>query len=135
MARRNLVRLTGGLELFVALSAVAGGFGLMSSRRGDRLGMSPDILAGTPFPDFFIPGLLLFAIVGLGSAAAFVAVAAGSRWAPHISLAVGAVLAGWILVQVALVGYLSPLQPLYLAVGLTIAWLSARWLRAPPATR
>lgn len=130
MTRRNLVRTTGGLELFVALSALGGGYGLLAGPQGEVLGMSTEILEGTPFSNFFIPGLILFVVIGVGAVGAFAAVLASWRYAPFAALAVGLALAGWIAVQVALLGYLSILQPIYFAVGLVLAGLSLRWLTA-----
>lgn len=130
MTRRNLIRATGGLELVVGLSALAGGFALLASPRGEALGMDPGMLEGTPFSDFFIPGLMLLVLIGLGGVGAFAAVLARWRYAPLASFALGLALTGWIAAQVALLGYLSLLQPLYFAAGLVIVGLSLRWMRS-----
>jgi len=48
------------LELFVAFWAFAGGIGMM----GGGLDLPSEWLEGTPFSDYFIPGLILFIVVG-----------------------------------------------------------------------
>ena len=38
------------------LGAVAGGFALASAKDGSGIGFELDLLEGTPFPDFLLPG-------------------------------------------------------------------------------
>jgi hypothetical protein len=60
---RNILIL---LLLFLGLSAIGGGAALIISPSGKLLGGLPlSILAHSPFPDFFIPGIILFIILGL----------------------------------------------------------------------
>jgi hypothetical protein len=94
----------GGLLAAGALAAFAGGFYGMSGAEG----VPREWLDGTPFRSYRIPSLILFVVVGGG-------------------LFVAAV--GWIGVQVAVIGYVSWLQPATACAGalaLVLASLSAR---------
>lgn len=54
------------LLLFLGLSAMGGGLLLIMSPSGKLLGRLPlSILEHSPFPDFLIPGIILFLILGL----------------------------------------------------------------------
>jgi hypothetical protein len=110
----------GILDLFVGLNAVVAGALLAARPSGALLGMSRDVLRGSPFETFLIPGLVLALIVGgsllLGGVLSLRRHALGE----FVSLAGGVVLAGWISVQVALIGYLSLLQPIMFGSGLVI---------------
>jgi hypothetical protein len=59
------------LLVFWGVGAVGGGFFLASAPDGSGMGFDPALLDGTPFPDFLVPGLILF---GLGVAAVLTAV-------------------------------------------------------------
>ena len=62
------------LLAFWGIGAVGGGVALASARDGSNIGFELDLLAGTPFPDFRIPGLILLTV---GVAAVVLAVALG----------------------------------------------------------
>ncbi len=104
----------------VGINAVIGGVGLMIN----GLGMNPSQLDGSPFDSFPIPGLLLAIVVGGATLGAAWAEWARNRHAPMVSLAAGFIVVGWILGQLAMLGYVSPLQPVILGCGLMIAWLA-----------
>ncbi|HLI56018.1 MAG TPA: hypothetical protein VKY26_03190, partial [Actinomycetota bacterium] len=61
-ARRALI----GLELFTGLAAVTGGVLLMVKPDGSLLQARTSALAGSPFHDWLLPGLLLALLVGVG---------------------------------------------------------------------
>ena len=81
--------------------------------------------AGTPFESYLIPG----SISAWPSAAA---AWGGMDHAPPpdraraAAFGAAAVTVSWILAQVAMIGYRSPLQPLVAATGLALAYLAAR---------
>jgi hypothetical protein len=94
------------LHAVVALNAVGGAiYGLTGAE-----GVPLQWLAGTPFATYRVPSLILLAVGGLHGAAS-VAVWRGRRQAGLVSLVAGLVLLGWIVVQVAMIGYVSWLQP------------------------
>jgi hypothetical protein len=104
----------GTLEAAIAVTAIAGGVGLMVN----GLGMPPDTLDGSPFTGFLWPGVILAVAVGGGGFLALVALLARLPMAIETGAAAGAVLVGWIATQVVMLGYISILQPVMAALGL-----------------
>lgn len=115
------------IDLFLAVSAVVGAIGLVVGFMNIPL----SVLQGTPFADFTVPALLLGIVVG-GSAlaAAAIAVFGPRRYETLASAGAGCIAVGWMIVEVALIGLGSWLQPLYLAVGLVIIGLALLLERA-----
>ena len=74
-------------------------------------------------------GLILAVVVGGTLLAAALAQARRARFAPGLSFAAGAILVGWIAIQVAMLGYHSALQPLMFVVGALVLFLA---LARPP---
>lgn len=100
------------LQWFVALNAFGGGaFGLAGAP-----GLPPEWLAGSPFSSYLVPSLVLIVAVGGLHALAAVRAWQGHPRALLLGRAAGVVLLGWIVVQVAIIGYVSWLQP---AMGAT----------------
>lgn len=126
------IRLLAFLLMFLGVSALYGGYSLMADPGGRRLQMSKTILTGTPFHDFFLPGLFLFFGLGIGSLVSLLGFALRSTCSIPCSALAGIALLVWILVQVLLVGYISWLQPFYAFVGAAIAVLAIRAARTQP---
>lgn len=118
------VRLTmGTLAAVCAVNALGGGvYGLMGAEAVPR-----EWLSGTPFHDYLVPSLVLLSVVGgafsLGALAAFRHWAHGWRW----SALAGAVVLGWLAVQVALIGYVSWLQPVMAGAGVVLIAGAGAW--------
>lgn len=119
------------LLVFQGLGAVGGGLALMLGPQGQIIPLSVSMLAGSAFSSYFVPGLILFAVLGLGPLA--VAALAWRRhgWAPFLTLGVGLALLIWLSVQFMIVGYTSdpPIQAVYVGVGLVISVVGAAWWR------
>ena len=64
---KNLLNGLGALQAFIGVGAVAGGLGLALDPSGESVGIPLELLAETPFTTFLIPGIVLFAVNGLGS--------------------------------------------------------------------
>src|SRR5436305_136790 len=109
------------VDLFAAASAIVGAVGLVVG----FMNITLSVLRGTPFTDFTVPALLLGFVVG-GSAlvAAIIAVFGPRRFETLASAAAGCVMAGWMTVEVALIGLDAWLQPAYFAVGLLMIGLA-----------
>jgi hypothetical protein len=109
------------LLLFLAVNAVGGGvYGLAGAE-----GVPRAWLAGSPFRDFRVPGALLIALVGGSCGAAGIALL--RRWGRGrlAALLAGAVLVAWIAAQVAIIGYVSWLQPAVALAGVLVIGLAA----------
>ena len=107
------------LEVFLSLGALGGGAALMLGPRGEIIPLPLSALSGSPFETYFVPGLILFCVLGLCPL-----VAARLTWlrhplAPVAALGVGVTLLVWMAVEIIIVGYSSnpPLQPFYLILG------------------
>jgi len=109
-----------GLELFVAFWAFAGGIGMM----GGGLDLPSEWLEGTPFKNYFIPGLILVVVIGGSMLAASLVVWSRRPFFGPVSLLAGCILVIWIIVQVVLIGYRSWMQPTFFAFGLAVVALA-----------
>ena len=111
--------LLGALLAFGALNAFAGGYYGLSGAEG----VPREWLAGSPFSDYVVPSLVLFVVVGGALALAAIMVFRGHPLARAIACAAAAVLLVWIVVQVAIIGYVSWMQPATFAAGLLMLLL------------
>jgi hypothetical protein len=119
--RRTVLLL--GIEALVGLTAVAGGVLLAAAPDGRLLGADPAVLKGTPFADYFVPGILLALLVGGGG---LVATALTGRKAPYarayaIFYATGVV--AFEGVEYSMIGW-QPLQAVIGALGLAMLLLA-----------
>ena len=112
----------GGLLAFGALNAIGGGYyGLLGAA-----GVPTEWLEGRPFSDYFIPSLILLVVVGGSFVMAAIVVFAGLPIARVAALTAGLVVLGWLAAQVAIIGYVSWMQPTTAIAGvlvLVLAWL------------
>lgn len=107
-----------GLDLVVALSAMYSGARLVVDPTGAAIGLSPSLLAHAPFRDYTVPGIALAAAVGGSAMVAAILLMVRARNAQRASAIAGAILCGWIVVEVAMIRTFHPMQPTLLAVGL-----------------
>jgi hypothetical protein len=114
-------RLLGAVLAFLALNAVAGGFYGLSGAPGVPL----EWLQGSPFSSYIIPSWILLMVVGGSLAIAAFAVLSDLRHGRLLSLAAGTILLFWIGAQVAIIGYVSWMQPATACAGLAILWLAS----------
>jgi hypothetical protein len=120
-----------GLEILLGIGAVAGGIALMAGPHGEILPFPVSALAGSPFADYFVPGAILFTILGLGPLATAALAWRRHPVAPFLAFAVGGALLIWMIVEIVIVGYHDdpPLQPIYLGMGIVITLVGVGWLR------
>ena len=125
MHRKLITRSLGVLELLVGVGAVIGGAALAATPSGALLGMPLNLLDGTPFHTYLVPGLVLCLIVG-GSNLIGGWLALHQSWSTAISAVVGGlILIGWITSQIVLIGYRHPIQLIYLLCGALILLVGA----------
>jgi hypothetical protein len=117
------VRLTlGALLAFGALNAFGGAwYGLAGAK-----GVPTEWLEGSPFSSYFIPSLVLGIVVGGSFLLAAVAVFRRWRSARLLAFGAGAVVLGWLAVQVAIIGYISWMQPTTALAGALILALASQ---------
>jgi hypothetical protein len=116
--RRTLI----AMQAVMALNAFGGAW--------YAIGGAPDVpmqwLRGTPFHDYVIPGVILGAVVGGSQLGAAVCEWRRHRYAKAVSLGASVILLGWIVTQLAMIGYVSILQPIVLAWALGTGALALR---------
>lgn len=131
LARRAVVALC----VFSGVTALGGGFELMAWSGGAPWLPPRALLEHTPFDDFMIPGLILFGAVGLPNVIAAVMGAQRARRAEETMAFAGAMLTGWIVVEMILLRMAHWLQLSYLGVGVATLVLALVLWRERPSTR
>ncbi len=113
---RFMAYLLGAIEAFIGLSAIAGGFRLVSNLNG-----IPDFpiewLTNSPFTNYFIPGLVLLIIIGFGNVLAGIVTFLRKRYTGSIAAALGIFLILYMTIEVLFIGLRNFLQPLYFILG------------------
>jgi hypothetical protein len=120
-ARRVLV----ALELVTGATGLAGGAMLAAVPDGSLLRADPATLAGSPFSDWRMPGVLLAGLVGGGFLLAGWWQWRGYRHARELSMAAGAGLVCFEAAELAWLGF-QPLEAVFAAVGAIIVGLAWR---------
>jgi membrane protein YdbS with pleckstrin-like domain len=99
----------------------------MASPDGSSFGMPLSMLRHTPFTDFLLPGIILFVANGLCSLAVLAALLFKHKYYPWLVIAQGAVLMGWIVIQVGMIPGVHFLHWLFGGIGFVLvvcgAWL------------
>ena len=113
--------------LLQGISGVAGGYALLADPSGGLIGLPLAWLEGTPFSDYFVPGIILFSVLGVCPLVVAWGLWRRRSWAWYGSVLVGTSLAIWILVEIVMIGYqpAPPLQAFYGLLSLVILSLSA----------
>jgi len=113
--------------VLLGLGALAGGIALVSTPDGSVMHFDPRVLAGSPFSDFVVPGLILGGLFGVGSLVVAAIGIARARIAPFLAFAIGCGQMIWIVVEVAIIKEVSFLHPTFFAIGLLIALTAIPW--------
>lgn len=125
MSVKWLRRLIGALAAFVAVTAIGGGIAILVG--ADEF--PSEWLQGTPFADYTVPALLLAVVVGGSSLAAAVLIFSGRRAGATVAAAAGALLAGYVAVEVAVLQQTppgpTPTEIIYFALGVALVVLTA----------
>ena len=143
--RGAAVHLMIALMLLLSVGALGGGAALIVGPNGSLLGLPLGLLAGTPFPDYLIPGTLLFSFLGVYPLVVTYALWRRPawrlpdllnpfrrlHWAWTAGLSVGIVLIVWIVSEMMLAGCCHPLQHLYFWWGVLMVGMAV----LPPVRR
>ena len=126
------------LLFFLGFGGIVSGALLFSAPDGRLMGMSVDLLKESPFPNFLIPGLILFFFVGVFQLFVGYGLVThktwnrlniinpfkGYHWAWTASWVAGVIMLIWIIVETDLLGYINILQPIILIWSLIIITLT-----------
>ncbi|MFZ1305169.1 MAG: hypothetical protein WAR80_04965 [Ferruginibacter sp.] len=127
--KRLLIIPASVLLLFNGIGALYGGYNLMMYPDGSSIQLTPDWLKHTPFTNYFIPGLVLFIFNGLFSMVAFVALFFNHRINPWLIMAQGAILVGWIVIQMLLLQTVYYLHIILGGTGIALLILGYLFLK------
>jgi hypothetical protein len=117
---------------FVGLTAMVSGLMLISRPDGSLIKMPLGLLETSPFSNFLIPGIVLMTMVGMVNCMAAWLMIRRHRARYNWAVLGGAMIGGWIVVQIIMIQSFSWLQFVYLGTGLLIvltAWqLKGKWI-------
>ena len=111
------------LLVFLSLSGLFGIVFLIDPS-GELVEMPLSHLDKLPIDNFFLPGLFLLIVYGIGSSIITYGLLRQLFWATVAGLLLGLVLIGWVTGQIILWGEPAMLQYIYLTVGVAIFLLS-----------
>lgn len=117
------------LLLFNAISALFGGWGLMSDPSGETMEMPLRFLEHSPFENFRVPGVILFITNGIFSLLFAVMVVLKFMNYSWLVIFQGFILIGWLIIQIIMIrDFYGPLHVLYFSVGILL--ISTGWILA-----
>jgi hypothetical protein len=122
------------LLTIIGVGGLVSGAMLFSSPTGELIGLNAEILKGTPFVNFLIPGIILFLCIGIFPVLVSygllkkpawhwteaVNICKKYRWPWTATWAAGVIMLIWITVETAMLGYISFLQPVIAIWGIAI---------------
>jgi uncharacterized BrkB/YihY/UPF0761 family membrane protein len=111
------------LLVLQALGGLAGGGALAARPDGSLLKMPLSYIQGSPFPDYRVPGLLLFLVLGVFPLVVAIGLLRRRPWAWFGAFAVGCGLIIFEVVEYGVIGY-NVQQPVWGSVGALIALTS-----------
>ena len=121
LSTQKAIRFTlSSLLLFMAINALAGGYYAMAGARNVPL----EWLKGSLFDSYFIPGVVLFFGVGASLFIAAIAVFKSSPIDRKAGYTAGAIMLLWLGIQLAIIGYVSWMQPATATAALIILFLT-----------
>jgi hypothetical protein len=109
---------------FIAVTSTLSGLTMINDPNGRILGLSPDLLEGTPFKDYLVPGLLLTTVVGGINIIAVYTNLTRSTNRYNWSIAGGVIITGWIIAQMILIHSIHWLHFIYFSAGTFIALIA-----------
>ncbi|QVK18599.1 hypothetical protein KHQ81_02460 [Mycoplasmatota bacterium] len=112
------------IHSFVGIGGLCGGFGIILDPSGECNGVTTDLLKNAPFDDFFIPGLILFFLIGFCDLIVAVFAYNHYKYQPCLSGFMGITLMIWIIVQCFMIESVNGLHVLFFLFGLIEALLA-----------
>lgn len=91
------------IEVLIGLTALGGGAAVVTGAFGFAQWLPVSWLAGTPFADYTVPGLVLFVVIGGGMLLAATTIFIQREWTVLLSAAMGLVMVGFEAVEAAII--------------------------------
>jgi hypothetical protein len=127
---KTLNTLAASLLFINGTGAIYGGYKLFMAPDGSGLGIPLDILKHSPFHTFLIPGITLFITSGIFSLIVLAMLLVKYRRYASYIVAQGAILTGWITIQVLLIQAVAALHIIFLIIGVSLIVCGALLLKA-----
>jgi len=86
----------------LAINAIGGGLFLIIDPSGKAIQIPLDLLEGTPFTNYLIPGLVLFFAIGILSSVVAVLTILKKKYYPWFIILQGFILIGWLTIELIL---------------------------------
>ncbi len=125
LIRKELLALV--LNFFTGFGAVAGGLACITDPVSP-LGAPLELLDGSPFETYLIPGLILIVIIGGGNLLSAAILIVKKRWAGYAEGTVSCALLIWLAVQIAVIHAFSPLHGIFFLIGIIQAYIACTML-------
>ena len=124
----SALRITSIVLLFiVSPNVLAAGFSFLTDPSGGGLGITTAYLkSSAPFKDYFIPGFVLFTVIGVLSFCIAVMAVFKLHHYPLLLFVQGCILVGWIVIQLLMVTIFHPLHLIIGLIGILI--ILSGWL-------
>lgn len=126
LSQNHLRYVLGTILAFVALNAFGGGFYGLSGASD----VPKEWLEGSPFKDYLIPSLFLFVVIGGSFLYASIAVFRRAHSARFVASGAAILVLVWLVGQVAIIGYVSWMQPAT-TIAAIIVLILVRFLPRP----
>ena len=118
--KKNLTLLAAFLLVINGAGAIYGGWNLISHPDGSGFGIPLYILKYSPFDDFLIPGIILFVMNGVLSFVVLAMLIKKKRKYPWYVIGEGAILFGWIFIQVIMIRAVGVLHIIFGSIGILL---------------
>ena len=133
--RRLLTYSLGAFQAFIGITAIAGGFRLVSNPNGTS-DIPIEWLNSSPFTNYLIPGLVLLTVIGFGYVLGGIFSFFSKRYAGGLAAMLGTFLILFMTIEVWFVGLRNFLQPLYFILGAIVLVLGLKlfkmFITVPP---
>jgi len=117
----KFVRYALGILLFLlAINAFGGGYYGMAGANN----VPTEWLKGSPFSNYFVPSLILFVCIGGSALLAAIFVFRQHSQARKVAFICGIIVLLWLIVQLAIIGYVSWMQPTTAVTAILILLLT-----------
>ncbi|MBK7147985.1 MAG: hypothetical protein IPH78_03975 [Bacteroidetes bacterium] len=122
------------LLLLNAAGAIPAGVLYIADPSGSKMGTTTALLQHSPFSNFLIPGIVLFLANGVCSLVAFALLVSKHKAGAVAVLLQGAILCGWIAIQVYMLRLVDPLHIIMFTVGVLLILSSVAMQRTKRQT-
>lgn len=124
---KMLLILAAILLAFNGAGALFGGYHLMRDPSGGTMQLQKDFLVGSPFPDYFIPGVVLFTLIGILSLVTLGYVLFQKKGFSNLLIVQGTFLVVWFMVQVFSIREFHYLQVVFGGIGLFLIFAGKKF--------